>query len=192
MKINVEEHLGLAHTVAARFVNRNERVQDTIEFSLACEALVLVSQNYIPEQGAFSSVAYTAMVNKLIDYQRTKNRKKRKIDFECLDDKQWSDRIDEIQWEEQLEDIHGFMGWLNKTTFNDEEKDDIENADLNDFEKVVIRAFLTDDSVGWQTRLANSLVNPNTGKHYSRMWITMAKEKAMEKLRNYLADADAA
>jgi hypothetical protein len=68
----------------------------------------------------------------------------------------------------------------------------IENADLNDFEKVVIRAFLADDSLGWQTRLAESLVNPNTGKHYSRMWITMAKEKAMEKLRNYLTSAEAA
>jgi len=68
----------------------------------------------------------------------------------------------------------------------------IENADLNSFEKIVIRAFLADDSLGWQTRLSKSLVNPNTGKHYSRMWITMAKEKAMEKLRKYLTSADAA
>lgn len=68
----------------------------------------------------------------------------------------------------------------------------IENAGLTDFEKLVVRAFLEDDSLGWQTRLAESLVNPNTNKPYSRMWITMAKDKAMEKLRNYLTSADAA
>jgi len=68
----------------------------------------------------------------------------------------------------------------------------IEKANLNDFEKVVIRAFLADDSLGWQTRLSKSLVNPNTGKCYSRMWIALVKEKAMEKLRNYLTAAEAA
>jgi len=68
----------------------------------------------------------------------------------------------------------------------------IDKAGLNDFEKQVIQAFLDDDSLGWQIRLANKLVNPNTNKPYSRMWITMAKEKAMEKLRNYLTSADAA
>jgi len=126
VKIQPEEHLGLAHTVATRFVHRNERVQDTIEFSLACEALILVSQSYVPEQGAFSSVAYTAMVNKLIDYKRTKNRKKRKAEFEYLDEKQWANRIDENQWEEKLEDLPDFMGWLNKVSWSDEEKDDLE------------------------------------------------------------------
>lgn len=68
----------------------------------------------------------------------------------------------------------------------------IESAGLTDFEKLVVRAFLEDDSLGWQTRLAERLVNPNTNKPYSRMWITMAKEKAMEKLRNYLTAAEAA
>jgi len=126
VKIRPEEHLGLAHTVAARFVHRNERVQDTMEFSLACEALVLASQSYIPEQGAFSSVAYIAMVNKLIDYKRAESRKKRKAELEYLDDKQWSNQIDELQWEKQLEDIPDFMGWLSKVTWSDEEKDDLE------------------------------------------------------------------
>lgn len=126
MKIQPEDHLGLAHKVASRFVRQNERVQDTIEFSLACEALVLASQNYVPEQGAFSSVAYTAMVNKLIDHKRTNSRKKRKAEFEYLDEKQWSNRIDELQWEEQLEDLPDFMGWLNKVTWSEEEKDDLE------------------------------------------------------------------
>lgn len=68
----------------------------------------------------------------------------------------------------------------------------IEKANLSDFEKIVIRAFLEDDSLGWQTRLANSLKNPQTGKHYSRMWVTITKNSAMEKLRKYMVSADAA
>lgn len=126
MKIQPEEHLGLAHAVASRFVRSNERVQDTIEYSLACEALILASQNYDPQQGAFSSVAYTAMTNKLIDHKRGQNRKKRKAEFEYLDEKQWANRIDENQWEDQLADFPDFMGWLNKISWTDEEKDDLE------------------------------------------------------------------
>lgn len=126
MKIYPEEHLGLAHTVASRFVRSHERVQDTFEYSLACEALILASQSYDPAQGAFSSVAYTAMVNKLIDYKRSKNRKKRKAEFEYLDEKQWANRIDENQWEDQLQDFPDFMGWLNKISWTDEERDDLE------------------------------------------------------------------
>ena len=71
-------------------------------------------------------------------------------------------------------------------------EDAIENAGLNDFEKIVVRASLEDDSHGWQIRLAEKSVNPNTGKPYSRMWVTMAKDSAMKKLREYLAGEKAA
>lgn len=71
-------------------------------------------------------------------------------------------------------------------------QDAIQYSGLTDFERMLVQAFLEDDSNGWQTRLAERLINPNTGKSYSRMWITMAKDKAMEKLRNYLVAAKAA
>lgn len=66
----------------------------------------------------------------------------------------------------------------------------MKKANLNDFEKIVINAFLEDGgALGWQTRLAKRLVNPNTGESYSRMWITMKKEQAMAKLRGYMTKA---
>lgn len=68
----------------------------------------------------------------------------------------------------------------------------IENAGLTDFEKIVVRASLEDDSLGWQIRLAKNSINPNTGKPYSRMWVTMARDSAMNKLRDYLKSAEAA
>ena len=71
-------------------------------------------------------------------------------------------------------------------------EDAIEHAGLTDFEKVVIRASLEDDSHGWQIRLAKKSVNPNTGKPYSRMWVTMVRDSAMKKLRQYLESSKAA
>jgi len=126
VKIYPEEHLGLAHSVASRFVRSNERVQDTIEYSLACEALVLISQSYEPEQGAFSSVAYTAMTNKIIDHKRKINRKKRKADFEHQTDLQWASIIDENSWEDQIDFPPDFLGWLNKVSWTEEEQGDLE------------------------------------------------------------------
>jgi len=121
VKIKPEDHLGLAYKVASKFVHGNERIQDTIEYSLACEALVLASQNYAPEQGAFSSIAYTAIVNKLIDYKRMKNRKKRKAKFEYLNERQWANQVDK-----QLKDLPDLMGWFNEFSWSEEERDDLE------------------------------------------------------------------
>ena len=120
--MNPEEHLGLAHTVTMRFVRSAERVQDTIEYSLACEALLLTCRTYQPEMGTFANVAYTAMTNKIIDYKRRSNRKKRRAEFENLDDKGWR----EIEIEQTWPDEADFMGWLNKVSWTDEERTDLE------------------------------------------------------------------
>lgn len=117
--MNPEDHLGLAHTVAMRFVRRTERVQDTIEYSMACEALLLTCRNYQPEMGTFSNVAYTAMTNKIIDYKRRINRKKRRAEFEDLSVKEWSQIETKQVWPDD------FMGWLNKVSWNEEERADL-------------------------------------------------------------------
>lgn len=119
---NPEEHLGLAHMVAARFIRRTERVKDTIEYSLACEALLLICRSYQPEMGTFANVAYTAMTNKIIDYKRRAKRKKRLADFEDLDDKGWR----EIEIEQLWPDEADFLGWLKKISWTDEERTDLE------------------------------------------------------------------
>lgn len=126
--MEIEDHLGLAHNVASKFVRHYERVIDTIEYSIACEALILASQNYDASQGAFSSVAYKAILNKLIDYKRNQNCQKRKAAFAYSEDLDLI--LDEKQWNEhlyrELDDIPDFIGWLNQFTWNDEEKGDLE------------------------------------------------------------------
>lgn len=125
MKIRPEDHLGLAHNVASKFVRNYERVEDSIEYSLACEALILASQTYDPNQGAFSTVAYKSISNKLIDHKRNQTRQKRQASFESTEDLDFI--LDELQWEDnQIDDVPNFMGWLNQCNWNDEEKNDLE------------------------------------------------------------------
>lgn len=65
-------------------------------------------------------------------------------------------------------------------------KEAIVNAGLTNFEKELIAEELKNPVYGWQIEFARNSFNPNTGKPYSRMWITYAVKNAHEKLRKYL------
>lgn len=66
--------------------------------------------------------------------------------------------------------------------------DCIERAGLTAFERIVLETSLH-PYYGWQTDVAKKNVNPNTGKPYSRMWVTYALKNAHKKLRAVCNDA---
>jgi RNA polymerase sigma factor (sigma-70 family) len=118
VKIKPEDHLGLAYSVASLFVKGKERVKDSIEFSIACEALVLASNFYRPDQGAFTSIAYRVIFNKLIDNKKKEKRKKRIAKYQHLDENQW------LNLEEEKSSCD-LIKWLDEIHWNEEEKSDL-------------------------------------------------------------------
>jgi hypothetical protein len=74
-------------------------------------------------------------------------------------------------------------------TMDEDEKgivqDAIADANLTDWEKTVLEAFLnaTDDKTGWQTDVAKNHINPLTGEAYTRAAPAVAFKRAMTKLR---------
>src|SRR5690606_16176261 len=80
--IKPEDHLGLAHAVASQFVRPTDEVKDTEQYSVACYCLVKAAKEYDEAVGPFSTFAWRAMRNGIIEHLRRKNRKKRRADFE--------------------------------------------------------------------------------------------------------------
>jgi hypothetical protein len=68
----------------------------------------------------------------------------------------------------------------------------IENADLTDFERLVLDTSMTFDPEtneppkGWMTKLALATINPNTGRPYTRMWVSLALQSAYQKIKRML------
>ena len=58
----------------------------------------------------------------------------------------------------------------------------VEAADLTDFERAVLVAFQGGER-GWQTQVAKSHINPNTGKPYSRRAPALVLPRIIEKIR---------
>lgn len=68
-------------------------------------------------------------------------------------------------------------------------RDAISRAGLTEFERIVLDASMELDPetnepyYGWQSRVARENVNPNTGRPYTRMWVSYALQNAYDKIR---------
>jgi RNA polymerase sigma factor (sigma-70 family) len=80
----VEDNLGLAQSVAQRFVSASEPVKDSEAYAEAMLALWKATEEFTPGK-AFSPYAHTVIRNQLRDYIKTQRRAKRKAEFEDFD-----------------------------------------------------------------------------------------------------------
>jgi RNA polymerase sigma factor (sigma-70 family) len=86
-KIDISEHIGMAHAVASQFVLPNSmvNVEDTEEYSEACLGLVEAVREYREGDGPFSTYAWKVMRNRIIDFHRRNKRLKRVAKFTSCD-----------------------------------------------------------------------------------------------------------
>lgn len=74
-KPNFEDHIGLAADLALKFLERRRGsalspVEDSEEYSIACEALLKALSGYKSDKAKFSTYAYHCIRNALISYVR--------------------------------------------------------------------------------------------------------------------------
>jgi RNA polymerase sigma factor (sigma-70 family) len=89
VSVDIVEYLYLAEVVARKYYRGKDRIRDTDLFSVACQALVRCSQKYDPDLGPFDRFAMRAMRNEIVQYIRLNNAKKRVVEFEVLEEKDW-------------------------------------------------------------------------------------------------------
>lgn len=82
IKIEVADHIGLAHAVASHFVDPKQVVKDSDEYAEACLALVKAAKEYTQDHGPFAPYAWKVMKNRLITFMRHKRRRKRMAQFD--------------------------------------------------------------------------------------------------------------
>jgi DNA-directed RNA polymerase specialized sigma subunit len=61
--------------------------------------------------------------------------------------------------------------------------DAVRHADLNEFERAVLHAYLHDDGPGWRTVVAAQHINPRTNKPFTRAAPAIALRSAIEKVK---------
>ena len=77
--ISFESNIGLAHKFVLSHFRCKEPVEDTEEYSVACESLFNACKNYKSELGAFSTFAYKCIKNAFIN-----SNKKNKIQIKNI------------------------------------------------------------------------------------------------------------
>lgn len=91
VKIDASKYLFLAEIISRKFYRGKERIQDTEIYSVCCEELVRIAENFDPECGLFDRFAFRSLRNAAISYIRYSKRQKRAGKFEKLTDSQWED-----------------------------------------------------------------------------------------------------
>lgn len=104
----------------------------------------------------------------------------------------------DMSWDDDEEHDYTVLS----TTINDDWKPIIDHMDyseiikdikLSDLEKTVLNAFLTSSSKnGWKTTVADSIVNPRTGKKYTRAAPALILRRVLKKIRKAMIPAVAA
>lgn len=68
-------------------------------------------------------------------------------------------------------------------------KEVLDSIELTNWEKTVLDGFIQgSNESGWQTRLANSNINPQTGKAYSKPAVKVALDRVLDKVREKLGN----
>lgn len=144
--INPVEHLKLAYCVAKKFV-RNELVKDSIEYSLACEALIKSANGYNPENGTFANFAVGNMKNEIKNYLRANKAKKRTTNYKEMTDSEW------LQLSEENNEKDEFLLWLEQSSenWNEQEKKDLQIFLSHHVDKVQIQEIASQLGVSRQT-----------------------------------------
>lgn len=81
----LEDHLGLAHSIAKKFVKNNERVQDSEEYAEACIALWQAIEKCKIDK-SWSSFAYKTITNRIVRHVKYSRRLKRNAIFDYSQD----------------------------------------------------------------------------------------------------------
>lgn len=143
--INPVEHLKLAYCVAKKFVH-NELVKDSIEYSLACEALIKSANEYNPANGTFANFAVGNIKNEIKQYLRANKAKKRTTNFKEMTDFEW------LQLSKKTDDDE-FLFWLEQSSENwdDQEKRNLQIFLSHHVDKIQINEIAKDLGVSRQT-----------------------------------------
>lgn len=64
--IKPEQHIGLARHIVSKYVGRNEKIEDTEEYSDALLGLIKAAKTWKPEHGSFSNWAFFVCKNQIL------------------------------------------------------------------------------------------------------------------------------
>lgn len=134
VKVDASQYLFLAEIIARKFYRGSEKIKDTEIYSMCCEELVKIAENFDPRCGVFDRFAFRSLRNAAISHIRHTKRRKRAGKFEKLTDSQWQD-VAENRRDELLRLPNGLS-----ELFLQEHPDDSEQD--RDDKKLLVEIFL--------------------------------------------------